>query len=119
MVQIFYGSTGFIYKQFYQCYYFFLIVTYGLFSIFASLSYEKGGEIRKSSIDFTLEIVVNVKLYRSLLPISTVSISSVKPCDLCIVKDLSIFKGICFRLPLSTRLIGTSLGFYLSNGRLM
>ena len=72
--------------------------------------------MRKPSNDFTLEIAMKVNPCCSLFSISIVAQSNVSPCDLCIVRAHAIFKGICLRLPLTTGVIGTSLGFAASKG---
>ena len=77
------------------CSSFFLIVAYALLAIFEYLSNVNGGDIHKPSIDFTLEIAVNVKPCLSAIPISMVALCKVKPCDLCMVRAQAIHNVIC------------------------
>jgi hypothetical protein len=68
-----------------------------------------GDAILKPSIDLTHEIFVKVKPCLSVVSISIVALSIVKPCDLCIVRAEAICNVICFLFPLTTGGIGTIL----------
>ena len=68
-----------------------------------------------SDSDRTLEIAVNVSPWRSLVPMSTVALSNVIPCDLCIVKAHAIRSGICRRVPLLIGEMGTCVGCAMSH----
>lgn len=52
------------------------------------------GWIQRSDRDLTLEMVKNVKPWRSLGPMSIVTFSNFIPYDLCIVKAHAIQSGI-------------------------
>ena len=100
-----------------RCSSFFLIVAYALFAIFEYLSNVNDGDIRKPSIDFTLEIALKVKPFLSMILISMVVLCKFKPCDLCMVRAQAIRNGICLRFPLKTGAIGTILGYLMSHGK--
>ena len=102
-----------------RCSSFILIVAYALFAIFEYLSNVNGGDIRRPSIDFTLEIAVKVKPCLSAIPISMVALCKVKPCDLCMVRAQAIRNGICLWFPLAIGVIGTILGYLMSHGKPM
>ena len=74
------------------------------------------GWIRRSARDITLEMAVNVRPWRSLGPMSTVALSNVIPCDLCIVKAHAIRNGICRRAPLVIGEMDTYVGCEMSHG---
>ena len=102
-----------------RCSSFFLIVAYALLAIFEYLSNVKGGDIRKPSIDLTLEIVVKFKPFLYPIPISMVSLCKVKSCDLCMLRSQAIHNAICLRIPLEAGAIGTILGYLMSHGKPM
>ena len=74
------------------------------------------GWIRMSDRDLTLEMVVNVRPWHSLGPMSTIAFSNVIPCDLCIVKAHAIQSGIFQRAPLLIGQMGTYFGCEMSHG---
>lgn len=74
------------------------------------------GLIRMCTNDLTLEIAMNVKPWRSLVPTCIVSFSNVIPCYLCIVKAHAIRGGIYRRAPLVMGEMGTYVWCEMSHG---
>jgi len=74
------------------------------------------GLIRRYANDLTLKMAVNVKPWHSLVLMSTVALSNVIPCDLCIVKSHAIRSGIYWHAPLVIGEMGTYGGCEISHG---
>ena len=72
--------------------------------------------MQRSFNDRTLDMAVKVRPCRSMLSMSIVTLSSVMPCDLWIVKPHAMQSSTCVREPLVMGGIGTNLGFEESHG---
>ena len=73
--------------------------------------------MQMSLSDLTLDIVVNVSPWLSILPMSIVAFCSVTPWDLWMLRAHAIVKGICLCMPRVKGIIGTTFGSFLSHDK--